>query len=62
MQKPILVGIVIGVFLVGLGVGYAVFSANQSAAADLEKYKAAESIAAENIKTFDTLDFDVFTN
>lgn len=62
MQKPILVGIVIGVFLVGLGVGYAVFSANQSAATDLEKYKAAESIAAENIKTFDTLDFDVFTN
>ena len=62
MQKPILVGIVIGVFLAGLGVGYAVFSANQSAAADLEKYKVAESIAAKNIKTFDTLDFDVFTN
>ena len=29
---------------------------------ELERYRAAEALAAKRIKTFDTLDFDVFTN
>lgn len=62
--------IVIGTFFVGLGVGYAVFQASSqstmtpsaSAQTELEKYKTAERLASEHIKTFDNLDFDVFTN
>jgi hypothetical protein len=66
LTKSILAGIAIGTFLAGLGIGYAIFQ-NQSvtvtnAEIELEKYKIAESLAAEHIKTFDTLDFDVFTN
>src|SRR3989344_7819249 len=68
-NQSILIGIAVGTFFAGLGIGYAVFNAsNQSAITttdaetELEKYKIAESIAAEHLKTFDELDFDVFTN
>ena len=30
--------------------------------AELQKYQAAEKLANEHLATFDTLDFDVFTN
>lgn len=70
INRSILIGIAVGTFFAGLGVGYAVFQAtNQSimtistdAQTELEKYKIAERLASEHIKTFDTLDFDVFTN
>lgn len=68
MTRSILIGIAIGTFLAGLGIGYAVFHTSSqsvqttSADAELEKYKTAERIASEQLKTFDTLDFDVFTN
>jgi hypothetical protein len=69
MTKSILIGIAIGTFLAGLGIGYAAFYASSQSAitttsteTELEKYKIAESIASEQLKTFDTLDFDVFTN
>jgi len=66
MTKSILIGIAIGTFLVGLGLGYAIFASSQSARSgtqtELEKYKIAEQIASEQLKTFDELDFDVFTN
>jgi len=63
-KQSMIVGIAIGTFLAGLGIGYAIFHAsNQSSAeTELEKYKTAERIATEQLKTFDTLDFDVFTN
>ena len=68
-NKSILIVIAIGTFFVGLGVGYAVFqTSNQSTITptgtqtELEKYKIAENLASEHIKTFDNLDFDVFTN
>jgi predicted ester cyclase len=35
---------------------------NACADSELERYKAAEKIANERLATFDTLDFDVFTN
>lgn len=61
------VAIVIGVLLGGLGVGYMIFytsgqSATTAAEIELEKYKIAEQLASEHLKTFDDLDFDVFTN
>lgn len=37
-------------------------SNTETDAAALERYQAAEAIAAENLATFDTLDFDVFSN
>ncbi len=68
-NQSILIGIAVGTFFAGLGIGYAVFNtSNQSAITttdaetELERYKIAESIAAEHLKTFDELDFDVFTN
>lgn len=68
-NRSILIGIAVGTFFAGLGIGYAVFNAsNQSAITttdaetELERYKIAESIAAEHLKIFDELDFDVFTN
>jgi len=68
-MKNVWVGITIGVFIAGLGIGYTVFQAsNQSTITptdvqtELEKYKIAERLASEHIKTFDNLDFDVFTN
>lgn len=67
-NQSILIGIAI-VFFAGLGIGYVVFHApNQSiitptdSQTELEKYKIAERLASEHIKTFDNLDFDVFTN
>lgn len=66
LTKSILAGIAIGTFLAGLGIGYAIFQSQSvtvtNAEIELEKYKIAESLAAEHIKTFDMLDFDVFTN
>ncbi|MEM2159975.1 MAG: ester cyclase [Candidatus Nitrosotenuis sp.] len=69
MARSMLIGITIGAFLTGLGVSYAIFNASSqftvtttSANTDLEKYKIAERIASEHLKTFDDLDFDVFTN
>ncbi len=64
------IGIAVGVFFAGIGIGYAVFqSSNQpnitatpDVQTELEKYKIAERLAAEHLKTFDELDFDVFTN
>ena len=68
-MKNMWIGITVGIFIVGLGIGYAVFqTSNQSTTiptytqTELEKYKVAESLASEHIKTFDNLDFDVFTN
>ncbi len=68
-NRSILIGIAIGTFLVGLGIGYAVFHASSqstittsSTETELEKYKIAERLAQEHLKTFDDLDFDVFTN
>lgn len=68
-MKNMWIGITIGIFVVGLGIGYTVFqTSNQSAITptytqtELEKYKIAENLASEHIKTFDNLDFDVFTN
>lgn len=67
-NKSILIGVAIGTFVVGLGIGYAFFhTSNQSSITsttetELEKYKIAERLASEHLKTFDALDFDVFTN
>ncbi len=68
-MKNVWVGITIGVFIAGLGIGYAVFQASSQSnmtitdtQTELEKYKIAERLASEHIKTFDNLDFDVFTN
>jgi hypothetical protein len=67
-KQSIIIGIAISTFFAGLGIGYAVFQTNQpaiivtSAEAELEKYKIAERLAQEHLKTFDELDFDVFTN
>jgi len=68
-MKNAWVGITIGVFIAGLGIGYAVFQASSQSTitptdvqTELEKYKIAERLASEHIKTFDNLDFDVFTN
>jgi hypothetical protein len=65
MTKVVLMTIAIGTFFAGLGIGYAVFASDQTVAttsSELEKYKIAERLAAEHLKTFDELDFDVFTN
>jgi hypothetical protein len=40
----------------------ALLSSPASAQTELERYKAAEALASRHIATFDTLDFDVFTN
>lgn len=67
-NRSIFIGIVIGVFFAGLGIGYAVFQASSQsvmtteAQTELDRYKTAESIAFDHLKTFDDLDFDVFTN
>ena len=66
MNSPILVGIIIGVFFAGLGMGITVFQISnqtmQTTDAELEKYEIAEQIASEHLQTFDELDFDIFTN
>ena len=66
MKSTLLIGIIIGVFFAGLGIGFQVFQgSNQSLEAtnsELEKYKMAEQIASQHLETFDELDFDVFTN
>lgn len=46
--------------LVGLAV--TAFAGTAAAQSDLERYKTAERIANAHLRTFDTLDFDVFTN
>ncbi|HSF27854.1 MAG TPA: ester cyclase [Nitrosopumilaceae archaeon] len=68
-NQSILIGIAIGTFFAGIGIGYAVFQASSQSSmtttdtqTELEKYKIAERLASEHIKTFDNLDFDVFTN
>jgi len=66
MNNNILVGIIIGVFFIGLGLGFAIFQISnqslQTTDTDLEKYIIAEQIASQHLLTFDELDFDVFTN
>lgn len=69
VNRVIVIAITVGVFFAGLGTGYAVFQvSNQSVMSttdtetELEKYKIAESLAAVHLKTFDELDFEVFTN
>ena len=68
-NQSMLIGIAIATFFAGIGIGYAVFQASSqptittsSAQTELEKYKTAELIASQHLKTFDNLDFDVFTN
>lgn len=65
-NQSIWIGIIIGVFFAGLAVGFAVFQSSdqpiQTTSADLEKYQIAEQLATQHLETFDTLDFDVFTN
>ena len=69
-NQSILIGIAIATFFAGLGIGFAVFQGSSqpvmttpaSVQTELEKYKTAERLASEHIKTFDNLDFDVFTN
>lgn len=66
-MKVAFVAIAIGTFFAGLGIGYVVFASDQtvttaSTETELVKYKIAERLAAEHLKTFDELDFDVFTN
>ena len=67
-MKTTWIGITIGMFVVGIGIGYAVFQASSqsvmttSTEDELEKYQIAEQLASQHIKTFDSLDFDVFTN
>ena len=65
-NQSILIGIIIGIFFVGLGIGFTVFQTSdqpiQSSNDELEKYKLAEQLATKHLETFDNLDFDVFTN
>jgi hypothetical protein len=68
-NQSILIGIAIATFFAGLGIGYAVFqTSNQPVMTtsreqtELENYKTAERLAMQHLKTFDDLDFDVFTN
>ncbi len=68
-SQAVVIGIAVGVFFAGLGIGYAVFqgsdqlvtSTSTNAETELERYKIAERLADEHLETFDTLDFDVFT-
>jgi len=66
MNKGLWIGITVGVFFVGLGIGFLIFQdSNQSpeiTITQLEKYRMAEQIASQHLETFDELDFDVFTN
>jgi len=70
VNQSILIGIAIATFFAGLGIGYAVFQASTqptmttsaSEQTELENYKTAERLALQHLKTFDDLDFDVFTN
>lgn len=69
VNQSMVVGIAIGTFFAGLGIGYAVFQTSQptmttseSAQEELEKYKTAERLAMQHLETFDELDFDVFSN
>ena len=68
-MKFTMIGITVGIFIVGIGIGYAVFQESSqptmtstSTQTELEKYQTAEQLASQHIKTFDNLDFDVFTN
>ena len=65
-NNPIIIGIIIGVFFAGLGIGFAVLQSpnqpSQDIDSELERYKMAEQLASQHLKTFDELDFDVFTN
>jgi len=70
VNQSIVIGIAIGTFFAGLGIGYTVFqtssqpamTTSDSALTELEKYKIAERLAMQHLETFDELDFDVFTN
>lgn len=69
MTKSILIGIAIGTFLAGLGMGYAAFQSStqpeitaSSIQTELENYKIAERLAMQHLETFDELDFNMFTN
>ena len=57
MNNNILVGIIIGVFFIGLGLGFAIFQISnqslQTTDTDLEKYIIAEQIASQHLLTFD---------
>ena len=68
INRSLLIGIAMATFFAGLGISYAVFQGSSqpemttSAQTELERYQTAERLATEHIKTFDNLDFDVFTN
>jgi len=66
VSQSLVIGITIGVFFAGLGVGFAIFQTSepsiQNTNEELERYKMAEQLAAQHLETFDELDFDVFTN
>jgi hypothetical protein len=47
---------------VAAGLSIAVAGQDVKAETELERYKKAEQIAQEHLRTFDTLDFDVFSN
>jgi len=67
-MKNMWIGITIGVFIIGMGIGYAIFqtSNNTTTSTDmqmeLERYKIAENLAKQHLQTFDELDFEMFTN
>lgn len=68
-MKNMWIGITIGIFIIGVGTGYAVFQASNNTAitptdtqTELEKYKIAENLAIQHLRTFDELDFEMFTN
>jgi len=66
VNQSIVIGITIGVFFTGLGVGFTIFQTSeqpiQTTNEELERYKMAEQLAVQHLETFDELDFDVFTN
>ena len=65
-NQSLMIGITIGIFFAGLGIGFAIFQTSTrptlSSNEELERYKVAEQLANQHLETFDTLDFDVFTN
>lgn len=66
MNNSIFVGIIIGVFFAGVGIGFVLFQNStlpmKTTDMELKKLKVTEQIASQNLQTFDELDFVVFTN
>ena len=65
MNSTILVGIIIGVFFAGLGIGFVIYQNStqpiQTSDTELEKFRIAEQMASQHLQKFDDLDFEVFT-